>query len=334
MLFTPSATELKMWDLAFRKCMWTGKAHAGFVRGVVGSPDGQRILSCGDDKTVKLWRAVPELDDGDKHRIATPIRTYMGPHLFNAIDHQHLAESTMFATAGVNLDLWDQERSDPVHSFTWSADSITCVKFNPIEHNVLVSAASDRNLVFYDVRARSALRKLVMQMNTNAISWNPMEAFNFTIANEDHNCYTFDMRKLQSALNVHMDHVSAVMSVDYAPTGREFVTGGYDRTVRIFAANEGRSREVYHNKRMQRIFAVKFSADNKYVLSGSDDTNIRLWKAQASMPIKPMVHRERTKMNYLNKLKERYKEAPDIKRIAQHQHVPKAIYNAQVFILP
>jgi hypothetical protein len=29
-------------------------------------------------------------------------------------------------------------------------------------------------------------------------------------ANEDHNCYTFDMRKLKSALCVHMDHVSAV----------------------------------------------------------------------------------------------------------------------------
>lgn len=37
-----------------------------------------------------------------------------------------------------------------------------------------------------------------------------MEAFNFTTASEDHNCYTFDMRKLDRALNVHQDHVSAV----------------------------------------------------------------------------------------------------------------------------
>lgn len=29
-------------------------------------------------------------------------------------------------------------------------------------------------------------------------------------ANEDHNLYTFDMRKLQRALKVHKDHVSAV----------------------------------------------------------------------------------------------------------------------------
>lgn len=47
-------------------------------------------------------------------------------------------------------------------------------------------------------------------MNTNAIAWNPMEAFNFTIGNEDHNCYTYDMRKLSIALNVHTDHVGAV----------------------------------------------------------------------------------------------------------------------------
>ena len=37
-----------------------------------------------------------------------------------------------------------------------------------------------------------------------------MEAFNFTTASEDSNCYTFDMRKLEKALNVHQDHVSAV----------------------------------------------------------------------------------------------------------------------------
>jgi hypothetical protein len=31
-----------------------------------------------------------------------------------------------------------------------------------------------------------------------------------------------------------MDHVSAVTAIDYAPTGKEFVSGGYDKSVRIF----------------------------------------------------------------------------------------------------
>ena len=69
-----------------------------------------------------------------------------------------------------------------------------------------------------------------------------MEAFHFTVANEDHNCYTFDMRRLDSALTIHKDHVSAVMDVCYAPTGREFVSASYDRTIRIFPFDAHTSR--------------------------------------------------------------------------------------------
>lgn len=54
--------------------------------------------------------------------------------------------------------------------------------------------------------------------------------------------------------------MSAVMDVDYSPTGREFVAGSYDRSVRIFPFSGGHSREVYHTKRMQvrgpRTFAA------------------------------------------------------------------------------
>jgi WD repeat and SOF domain-containing protein 1 len=48
------------------------------------------------------------------------------------------------------------------------------------------------------------------------------------------------------------DHVSAVLDVDFSPTGEELVTGSYDRSIRIFRTREGHSREVYHTKRMQR----------------------------------------------------------------------------------
>lgn len=42
------------------------------------------------------------------------------------------------------------------------------------------------------------------------------------------------------------------------------------------------SREVYHTKRMQHVMCVRWSADSKYILSGSDEMNIRIWKANAS----------------------------------------------------
>ena len=94
--------------------------------------------------------------------------------------------------------------------------------------------------------------------------------------------YTFDMRNLRHPLIIHMDHTMAVIDCDYSPTGREIVSGSYDKTLRIFDVGQGRSREVYHTKRMQRVLCVQWSGDNKYILSGSDEMNIRLWKANAS----------------------------------------------------
>lgn len=136
-------------------------------------------------------------------------------------------------------------------------------------------------------------------------------------------------RKLTIATCVHRDFVSAVMDVDYSPTGREFVAGSYDRTVRIFDYNGGHSRDVYHLKRMQRVFCTRFSMDGTYVLSGSDDMNVRCWKAEASAQLGTLLPREKRKKQYQKALKERFQHMPEIKRIQRHHHVPKAIHKAQ-----
>lgn len=47
-----------------------------------------------------------------------------------------------------------------------------------------------------------------MLKRANMVAWNPCEAFNFTAASEDNNLYSFDMRRLDSATNVHKDFVS------------------------------------------------------------------------------------------------------------------------------
>jgi WD repeat and SOF domain-containing protein 1 len=79
---------------------------------------------------------------------------------------------------------------------------------------------------------------------------------------------------------------------------------------------------------MQRIFSVAFSTDARYVLSGSDDGNVRLWRAEASQRSHIRSARERTKLEYDNALKERYKHMPEIRRIARHRHIPKPIKKA------
>ena len=89
-----------------------------------------------------------------------------------------------------------------------------------METHLLGAASGDRSIILYDTREVGPVRKVVMNLKTNVLAWNPMEAMVFTAASEDYNLYTFDVRKLDRPTNVLMDHVGAVVDVDYSPTGK------------------------------------------------------------------------------------------------------------------
>lgn len=321
--------DIRLWDIAARRTIQQFPGHRGAVRGLTVSTEGERLISCGDDCTVRLWD-IPVAGIGESsygsENVQKPLATYVGKNSFRAVDYQW--DSNVFATGGAQVDIWDHDRSEPINSFAWGSDTVISVRFNPAEKDIFATTASDRSIVLYDLRMASPLHKLIMQTRNNAIAWNPREPMNFTAANEDCNCYSYDMRRMNISTCVHQDHVSAVMDIDYSPSGREFVTGSYDRTVRIFPYNAGHSREIYHTKRMQRVFCVKFSGDATYVVSGSDDANIRLWKAKASEQLGVLLPRERKRHEYLDAVKERFKHIPEIKRIERHRHLPKPIYKA------
>ena len=160
----------------------------------------------------------------------------------------------------------------------------------------------------------------------------------FAVGNEDYNAYTFDMRKLARPTGMFKGHVAAVMSLSWSPTGTEFVTGSYDKTVRIFSVRKeggtsshtganstGVARDIYHTKRMQRVFSVAYTLDHKYILSGSDDTNLRLWKARSSEKIGQLSSREESSLQYRQALVQKYVHLPEIKRISKSRKVPKFI---------
>ncbi|XP_042909660.1 DDB1- and CUL4-associated factor 13 [Parasteatoda tepidariorum] len=311
--------EIRMWNLANQKCLKAVQAHDGIVRGLCMPNDGSRLLSVGDDKVVKHWSL-------EEPALTEPIEAIVMKTVVSGIDHHR--KQSMYATCGEKVDIWESTRSEPLRSLTWGVDTVKFIKFNPIEVNIFGCTCSDRSIVLYDVREANPLRKVTMDLCSNAISWNPMEAFVFVSASEDYNLYSFDMRKLTMPLQIHKDHTSAVLDVDYSPTGKEFVSGSYDKTIRIFPQKSGRSRDVYHTKRMQRLTSVLWSLDNKYILTGSDEMNIRMWKAKASEKLGSMSYRERMALNHAEKLKEKFGRHPQVQRIARHRHVPKHVYNA------
>ena len=54
--------------------------------------------------------------------------------IFQSMDHHW--KDDIFATSGQQVDVWDEERAEPIRTFTWGVDSISHIKFNPIEVGV------------------------------------------------------------------------------------------------------------------------------------------------------------------------------------------------------
>eukprot|EP01100_Stratorugosa_tubuloviscum_P015566 TRINITY_DN902_c0_g1_i2.p1 TRINITY_DN902_c0_g1~~TRINITY_DN902_c0_g1_i2.p1 ORF type:complete len:452 (+),score=191.58 TRINITY_DN902_c0_g1_i2:86-1441(+) len=327
--------EIRVWDVSLQKQLWyIPRAHSSIIQSIA-LPDARHnnlMLTCSPDCTVKLWR-LDLSEEGGFEYSSTPVSTWTSDEAFRSLDYQrsHINYSLNFATAaGSLLQIWDITRAEPITSLEYTDDTVVHVRFNPSERNLLAASASDCTIGLADVRTSNPIRKIVTAMRTNSISWNPREPIYFSAANEDHNVYTFDIRNTQQALQVHVGHVAAILDIDYSPTGREFTTASYDQTVRIFNHKERLERDIYYTGRMQRIFAVRFTADSRFILSGSDDANVRIWKAKSSAPVGLISRQAQSKIDYFDNLKKRYANLPIVSSIITHRKLPKPIYRAKI----
>jgi len=309
----------------------------------------RKLLTCGIDKVVKMWDIGPGSNfESEQDRL---VMTYQGKHGFNSIDHHR--HQPLFVTASDRVQLWDVTKSSPLSDISWNAsraegstskssdnysgEQIACVTFSPSETSVLASSGSSSNraITLYDLRSNKSLGQLIMKMRVNCLKFNPQQPATLLAGGEDHQLYTFDIRYMSSATQVFKDHVGPVMACDWSPTGRGFVSGSYDRTLRIWSTSDttlhkkGRSIDVYHTKRMQRIFASLYSCDSQYVLSGSDDGAVRIWKAGASDPVGVKSGRELAAKEYRDQLRQKWSSIDTVSKIERQRYLPKPIYHAQ-----
>lgn len=265
--------QIILWDLARRVPLFNINSKHEYVKSLTFSNTGNEFLSVGDDMKVNLWNKsllfeqnsnqfgkksntnnINDLELIDSNILTsinyTPKHTFLCDSSLESIDHCNVND--VFATAGGVVAVWNYNRNKPVTTFSNSTDGFIKVKYNFVEENILLATGIDRSISLYDARINTPTYSVTLKNKSAAAAWNPQEPFTFTVGNEDSNCYTFDTRRLDKVKTIHKDHILAVLDIDYSPTGREFVTGSFDKTIRIFESNEGRSREVYYNKRMQK----------------------------------------------------------------------------------
>jgi WD40 repeat protein len=85
------------------------------------------------------------------------------------------------------------------------------------------------------------------------------------------------------------DFASRVLSVTFSPDGSRIVSGGDDRTVKVWDATSGQ-HVLDLEGHTQRVTSVAVSPDGGRVASGSEDKTVKVWDAATGQALKTLQH--------------------------------------------
>jgi hypothetical protein len=75
---------------------------------------------------------------------------------------------------------------------------------------------------------------------------------------------------------IQLDCKAGILAYAFSPDGKRVLTGGEDKTVRLWSLKTGRCLRVFEGH-SESVSSVAWSADHQRALSGSDDRTVRLW---------------------------------------------------------
>ena len=229
--------------------------HMAPVSALFFSPDGRRLYSVSQDKTVRVW----DVETGGMVRV---LRGQIGP------GHQGKLYAAALSRDGKTLALGG---------------------FLGREKGEDRKKVGDIRLL----DARSGAVKSLLRGHGNVIHGLAFsqDGGRLISGGADKTARIWDVASGQT-LQMLKGHTRTILTVDISPDGTRAVTGGEDKTLRLWDAKSGKVVQRFRGH-WGDVEAVMFIAGARQILSAGRDRSIRLWEARSGRLIKTVARTAR-----------------------------------------
>ncbi|ONI71029.1 hypothetical protein ALI144C_51695 [Actinosynnema sp. ALI-1.44] len=254
------------------------------VNALALSPDGQTLVTGGDDRTVRLWN------------VADPAH----PLLLNeSTSNGQVLQAVAFSPDGQTLATGGDDRTvrlwnvaDPARPEVLGqpmgghTKTIRSVAFSP-DGRTLATGGDDRTVRLWNVTNLAQPTTLGPPMaghtgTVGSVAFSP-DGRTLATGGDDRTVRLWDITAPNHAGPTRpplTEHTGAVYSVAFSPDGRTLATGGDDRTVRLWNVADPARPEVLGRPitgHTITIRSVAFGPGGHTLATGGDDQTVRLW---------------------------------------------------------
>jgi len=201
--------------------------HTDAVRGLAFAADGQRLVSAGEDKTLRLW----EVPGGrEVHRMAR--------HTAGATCCAAGGEMALSGSRDQTLRLWDLRNGQELNVFTPGAGTVLSVALAP-DGRLAASAHFDTLLRLWDLNAGRELRRFhAHKQMVTSVAFTP-DGKRLVSGSQDQ---TVRLWQLDTGLELASAALgTGVTALAVAPDGKQVLAAGADRNLYLLELPKGES---------------------------------------------------------------------------------------------
>ena len=232
-------------------------------------PDGQRAVSGGCDRTVRVWH----IESGQQLR-AMPGHTRIVTAVAVSPDGCTAASASEDGT----VKLWNLHTERCETTITHHRGPVLCVAFSP-DGKMLASGSDDLTIRLWNVSTTRPERTIAKAHSdtVTGVAFTP-DGELLASASADKAVKVWKWRSGDTKEEITFTgHTHDVNCIAAFPDGARVASGSDDGTIRIWNL---RSRQLEHTLLGRRnwIVSLAISRDGRTLVSGSNDKEIRIWK--------------------------------------------------------